>query len=325
MPWIDYGDERVSAIVNRFTGRIRKRFLEVLRKLTIAAPIATLERMIRENRIDDAILLVEAAAMSIASEITAAYIASGTDVGNFIDSLVEIAFDFDGTNPRAQAWMRNNRFRFIAEFTEKQRQSTRAALIRGISTGTNPRVIARDLRAGLGLTHKQTLAVNNFRAMLESGSRRALTRELRDHRFDGTIRRAIVTKRPLTENQIEMMVSRYRERLVNQRAELIARNEALNAVHAGNEEAFQQAIDSGDLSISQLIREWNTAKDERVRGSHKSMHGQTRLFGETFTSGLGNELRYPGDELAPAKDVIECRCALGTRVRVAAAVADALA
>jgi AcrR family transcriptional regulator len=325
MPWVEYGEEDVNRIINRYEGKVRDRFRAIVRKLTEAAPIALIERLIAEGRPYEAIRLVEAAAATLANEITSAYIGSAKDVSKFIDGLVEIAFDFDGSNPRAVAWMRQNRLRFIQEFTDRQRQASREALIRGISEGRNPRAVARDFRGAIGLTRKQVLAAENFRRMLETNSAQALTRGLRDKRFDRTLRQAIVTKRPLTENQIEMMVARYREGLLKQRSEVIARTEALHAVNAGNEAAFQQAIDSGDISLDQLIREWNTAKDERVRGSHKAMHGQKRPWGVPFTSGLGNDLRYPGDELAPAADVIECRCAVGTRVRTSAAVADLVA
>lgn len=321
MPWVDYGDEQVNRIINRYEGRIRRRFRELLERLTEAAPIALLVSLIEQGRAFEAIALVERAAAALANEITAAFIGSAEDVGEFIEGLIQVAFDFDGTNPRATEWMRQNRFRFIQEFTEKQREASREALIQGIMEGRNPREVARGLRESLGLTRRQVLMVENFRKLLRANSSKALTRALRDKRFDPTLKRAILTKRPLTEDQIEMMVSRYRERLLKYRSETIARTEALHAVHAGNEEAFQQAIDNGDLAQEHLIRTWYTAKDERVRGSHRSMHGQTRLFGQPFESGLGNELRYPGDEEAPAEDVIECRCSVGTRIRVNAGLA----
>jgi uncharacterized protein with gpF-like domain len=110
------------------------------------------------------------------------------------------------------------------------------------------------------------------------------------------------------------MVKRYAERMVKYRAEVIARTEALRSVHQGTEEMYRQAIANGDLTAEALSREWNTAKDERVRESHAPMNGQVQPFGQPFISGAGNSLNYPGDPEAPAEEVIQCRCVVGTRI-----------
>ena len=110
------------------------------------------------------------------------------------------------------------------------------------------------------------------------------------------------------------MVGRYRERYLRFRAETIARTEALRAVHQSSEEAYRQAVDQGQLDPGALVRTWITAADERVRGSHRAMMGQQRGFDETFTSGVGNRLRFPGDPNAPASETVRCRCVLTTRL-----------
>ena len=46
------------------------------------------------------------------------------------------------------------------------------------------------------------------------------------------------------------------------------------------------------------------------RESHMDLDGKTALAGEAFQTIWGNELRYPGDPSAPAREVINCHCTL---------------
>lgn len=52
--------------------------------------------------------------------------------------------------------------------------------------------------------------------------------------------------------------------------------------------------------------QWISERDEDVRESHQELDGQIRAIGEDFKSNL----RYPGDDRAPAEEVINCRCVL---------------
>ena len=192
-------------------------------------------------------------------------------------------------------------------------RTVRRALVAGTEAGVNPIAQARNFRAAIGLTETQLAAVDNFERMLREGSAEALTRELRDKRFDRTVARAIAGD-PLSEDQINLMTRRYRERYVKFRSETIARTEALRAVNAGSHEMIQQAVEAGKIDAAQITRQWNTSLDGRERASHAAMHLQPRGFGEAFTSGDGFALMFPGDPAAPAKETIQCRCAVTTRV-----------
>ncbi|MDB5724627.1 MAG: putative head morphosis protein, partial [Novosphingobium sp.] len=50
------------------------------------------------------------------------------------------------------------------------------------------------------------------------------------------------------------------------------------------------------------------AGDKRVRDTHRGMNHQTVGQNESFVSPSGARLRYPGDPLAPAAEIINCRC-----------------
>jgi hypothetical protein len=88
------------------------------------------------------------------------------------------------------------------------------------------------------------------------------------------------------------------------RAARIARTETTRAVNAG--------ILLGGASLPyETMKEWVTAEDERVRDnpfSHTTLHGRVIPLDASFNN--GEDIRFPGDPLASAENVINCRCML---------------
>ena len=213
--------------------------------------LAQLEALIEQGLIEEAIQVASrAAVIRISDGYSAVYNAAGQNTSKFIEDSLEVVIGFDQANFRAVRHLQEERLRFVREFTDEQRRATQSALSDGIERGLNPRAQARNFRSSIGLTAKQQSAVQNFRRLLNrasEGDEEALTRQLRDRRFDRTVRRAIRTGEPLTKTQVERMVGRYRERYVLYRSEVIARTESLRAVHSANDEAYRQSIDEGQI------------------------------------------------------------------------------
>lgn len=245
--------------------------------------------------------------------ISGMYLAATSEVAALRRAGVNTAFD--GTARHALAALARNRLRLVQAFTQQQTEAGLNAVARALEEGKNPIAVARDFRDAIGLAPRQEAAVANFRRLLSEGSGEALTRDLRDHRFDSTIRNA-TAEAPLTRDQIDKMVDRYRERWLKYRAEMIARTEALRALNAGQYSALLQAVEEGSLPEEAIERTWRTARDERVRGSHRPMHGQKRKLREPFVSGNGNLVLYPGDESAEAEETIHCRCTATTELNL---------
>lgn len=308
--------DRLRDLVSTLAPRIRRRFVELIERIKNEKPLRELADMIAAGRIDEALQIGEKAVRLFSMEAANAFEVTGKNTANFMNSKLRLTVAFDATNDRAVRIMQAERLRLIREFTNEQRDVVREALADGINRGLNPIEQARAFRASIGLTRRQMASVRNYRRMLEEQDGAALLRRLRDRRFDATLRAAVDGARPLTKKQIDAMVARYTERYVKYRSEVIARTEAMRAVGLANREMYRQAFDSGDLDPALITREWNTAKDERVRSSHAAMHGQQRGFEDAFVSGDGNKLRFPGDPEAPAEDVINCRCSVGTRIRL---------
>lgn len=300
---IQYAEPRIARQVITVVNLLRDRF-------TLNELVTALER-------GPGIFLqeVQRASGLIASQIaTISYIRSGSDTASWLTDNLNDLFDFDQTNTRAVQALQNNKLRLVQSFTQTQAETARAALVEGTRQGLNPRDQARLFRDSIGLTPRQLQAVSRYRQLLETGNSDALRRQLRDRRFDPTVLRAIEENTSLDKKYVNKLVDRYRERYIKYRSEVIARTEALRGVHEGANEMYMQAIDNGQLTADELSRTWNTAMDERVRGSHASMNGQRVAVNQPFISGNGYSLMYPGDINAPASDTVQCRCVASVRI-----------
>lgn len=296
--------------------RWRRAFMATVKGISNTWTLDYLSNLIERGQFEEALQTARLNASNLANANSQTYILAGQ--ANALTATAELGLHlgFDAVNQRAVNQMQAASLRLIVGFTDDQRDALRVALTTGVREGLNPREVARTARSMIGLTGRQAEAVSNYRSLLTLNSSEALARELRDRRFDTTVRSAINTGNVLAKDQIDRMVDRYAARYVAYRAETIARTEALRSVHEGAYEMLQQVVDAGKADDEDLIRSWVTAHDDRVRDSHAEMDGQeVSGLDEPFISGLGNELMYPGDPDAPAEDVIQCRCVVTTRIR----------
>jgi hypothetical protein len=249
---------------------------------------------------------------AVAAEYEQAFSRAATKITRSLADGIKVQVSYSGTNPRAARHLAEKSAQMILEISQDQRMAIRAILDDAFASGINPKKAAKYIANNIGLTTRQTQAVINYRNLLTRGSQEALDRALRDPRFDPLVR-----SQNLTPADIDRMVANYQRNYIHHRARVIARTEMLAATNAGANEAYTQAIESGSLDQYEYVREWGTAHDERVRGSHRSMHGQVRPYGEKFLSGAGNLLQYPHDPAAPLSERIQCRCFASTRFRLA--------
>lgn len=310
---------RIERLVGLQERRFRRVFLEAVRQIRDSRTLDEIADLLAAGRLEDALDAVEAAARLLGNAYGAALAESAQDTAQFLSTALTVSVSFDVTNARAVSAIQRNTLRLISNFSAEQRQVVRTALARGIAQGLNPRDQARLFREVVGLTPRQEAAVARYRQLLESagteqpGASEALTRRLRDRRFDRTVRRSIRERQPLTKEQVDTMVGRYRDRYVKYRSEVIGRTEALRSAHEGTEEMYAQAMEQGALDPTKVRRTWVATNDDRVRDTHAALNNQERMYGETWESN-GATLRYPGDPLAPASETVQCRCVLTTRL-----------
>jgi hypothetical protein len=313
--------ERLYRLLDDAEPRLRDAFLEAVRQMRDTVSVPEIVALIEAGRTAELLAVTEPAAQILAGAYMDVLEISGADTAKFLsEDVLTSRVIFDRAEERVFSVLSQEKNRVIRLFTNEQNRVITEVLQDGFTRGLNPRVQAREIRESLGLTPYQEGIIRNYRAQLTgradaTPSRQVFQRALRDRRFDRTVERAIRDRRPLSAEQIDRMVSRYRERFVAYHAEVVARTEALSAVHQGVELMYQQSSARGDFAGFSLIRTWFTAEDERVRESHRLLHGQERPFGpDQVWQGLHGDLRYPGDPAAPLAETAQCRCVATTRV-----------
>lgn len=263
---------------------------------------------------------VESAALRFAADAHHAFVTAGQTSAEWLDGKVpDKLIRFDQVNTRAVARAKANQLELVQGLVEEQRTTIRGVLVDGLTRGTNPREMARDIRSTIGLTESQASAVQSYRRALESGDyTNALGRELRDGRSDRTLLAARRDSTSLDADRVDSLVERYRTNFVAHRAEVIARTEALRAAHEGSEEAINQAVQRGDVEADQLLRTWNAGPATRyARADHQHLDGTSVKFGEAFVTRHGVRLRYPGDPQAPVSETAQCRCNVSVTLALA--------
>lgn len=216
-----------------------------------------------------------------------------------------MAMRFDMINPHTVQAVRNYGFNLIRQVTDDTRDGIRAIVSHALQFGGHPEDQARQIRSLIGLTDNQASAVTNFRRLLEDRDMGALDRALRDKRFDGTLNRVLGDEGVdnLTPEQVDRMVERYASRMLDFRANNIARTETINAARLGTQQAWVQSTESGLLERSKVRQGWMVTPDDRLCvycAAVPALNPDGVRLGEQFITPLGPS---DGPTLHP-----QCRC-----------------
>lgn len=232
---------------------------------------------------------------------------------------------FSVRNPGAEAWLAENAAARVTGYMQNMRDVLQDTLLQGMQQGANPLKTARELvgtlqktdkyRKGgtLLLTRQRAATVRNaqtaFRVGDVEGMRHYLTLGERDRRFDGAVKAAIAKEAPLATAKADQIIGYLADNYLKERAELIARTEALAALNAGKAEAFRQATSAAGINDSFIHREWSSTGDKKVRPDHQHLDGQ-KVVGINTPYRLpdGQPIMRPGDMKAGVKQVARCRC-----------------
>lgn len=311
---------RWDQLLEHWNGQLKKAFLEAIHKIADTARLDKIAKMLEGGDIDGAVRAVgldPASFRPFDKTFGAAFEAGGVATAQLAPA--KLQFQFNIRNVAAENWLRRYSSDLIAEIFDDQRQMVRNALSAAMSKGVNPRTAALDLvgkigpnghRQGglIGLTSSQEQWVRNYQEDLLTDPIKALTRKLRDKRFEKTIATYAAEQKPLPLSLINKIITSYRNRALRYRAETIARTEAMAALHEAQNQAVTQMLANGVVDTQQIDFVWHTAHDNRVRDTHQTMDGQRRHYGFAFVTGSGAQLRYPGDPAGSAAEIINCRC-----------------
>jgi hypothetical protein len=327
----------LDALIDVFIPRIRKAFLAAIQDIVDEAIINEMIKAIQNGDVEAAFRAVgysDAAMRPLTAVIEQAYEEGGVLTGKTFPKRLstpngKTVFRFDVRNSRAEAWLRDKSSTLITRIEEDTRKNVQSALTIGMEQGRNPRNVALDIvgridpstgkRSGglVGLSANQEGWVRSARAKLVTLDERYFDMELRDKRFDSTVRKAIERDEPLSAETIDKLIGRYRDNSLKWRGDNIARTEAMQSLNAAEWEATKQAVDIGAVLEQHVRREWDDAGDKRVRFSHRRLNKQTVGLNEPFVSPVtGAKMMHPGDTSlgAGADEVAMCRCRVRSKI-----------
>lgn len=324
-------------LLDKLENPVLREFRAAVAGMRSRASVARLTRAIERNDLDAA--FYEAGIRPgqwapLAEQLRNAYVEAGV-FSIASDVPKRFGKTFNPMNPRAQAWLLRKSSTLIEGLDSSQRKAIRTVLEAGMASGRGPRTTALDivgrvsaqtgrrtggvlgLSGSQGLTGSQAQYVVNARTQLEQLDPAYFNRTRRDRRLDPLVRNAIKTKTPLSPDQVNMIIGRYEDRLLQTRGETIARTETLAAMNEAADEALRQVVEEGLAPAEAVERVWNHSFSLNEREGHKAMHGQVRGVGEPFVNPLTRAmLMHPGD--GPASEVINCRCIVTHRINFSA-------
>jgi hypothetical protein len=283
------------------------------------ATLAQIEDALSDGRVNDAYAIVDSYVVRMADAVLTPVTGLGQQEAQALAVQAGaagsgVAVSFNPMSPEVVEAMSRNRMEFIRDFTADQRLAVNEALQRALREGLGPAETTREFRDAIGLTSYQQSIVDRYRSLLENNSSQALDYQLRDRRYDRGLENAIDGEYILSDERIDMMVDRYRERLLQMRGETIARTESGRVLEEVRNLTTYQVADSAGIPYDRIVKVWMATQDARTRETHENLSGQARLLEDAFLSESGALLMYPHDRNAPAEEVINCRCQIAHQI-----------
>jgi len=173
-----------------------------------------------------------------------------------IRSQTRQAFLFDISQDNAQRYLQQHGAALIRDVSNETRQAIQGAILRANQDGLSSRSAAREIRGLVGLTDRDTQAVQSLRArMVAAGN---------------------------TPAQIERTTRAKTNQLLRRRAGNIARTESATAVGDGRQQAWQQAINEGVVDATKATKSAMAAIDNRTSLLCRNIDGSTVPINQPF-------------------------------------------
>lgn len=301
----------MDKLVDALEAKLKRSFVEMVRSIRSENTIAELASKISRGDLSNLLEGIDIAVEKFTTDITAGYVKAGQKAARRLNEQVPRPVKFNMATEDAMTWIEETQETLTRALIADQQALAQSVIANGRARGMTDQQIAEELRDSLGMSSKQYEHVASYRRALEAGDyKNAMNRKLGDKRSTRALQAAADEGTFLGQQRIDAMVRRYSDRWVAHRASTVALAEANGASHAAVDELYRQAIENGDVDEEDVVRVWQTRGDHRVRGSHRTMHGQKRRIGVAFVSGKGSLIMFPCDPNADASETAGCRCRL---------------
>jgi hypothetical protein len=335
--------ERLAA---KMEPALAKALMELLSKMQGGVDLEAIAAALKAGDVGKVVSLIASATDAVTESavvnavqdtVWAAGALAATNAGQF----TSVAFQFNRLNPRLIDWLQGYSLGLIKQIKADTREAIREKLVTGMTAGDNPIKVAREIKTVTGLTRRQAKAIENYRKELESfhlktsaksyglgnkidrvNGRQVFkpdvdgtpkdgidARRLRDFRYDGRLKSAMASGKPIPPAQIDKMVEAYARKYRQFRSQTIARTEALRATNFGVQDAWRQIIEAGAAPEELVRRQWIVAKDERLCEVCAPVPGMNPKKGVPFAQAFNTPV---GPYMLPPLHV-SCRCVVFIR------------
>lgn len=311
-------DARLEAVLARAERELLTALRRAARETRAELSVVGIRALLERGRIEEVDRRYALHLAAVVAAAQAAVLSSGRSAAAEIAAQTGRARFLDQSDPRLAGALRDEGRRLLSGLADAQRAATREALGEALRDGDGLDEQARSVWDSIGATAAHVRAARaHLRRMLLERPSRDTGRDA--FAFAPGVRpdeESPPEDRPADRGQARRSASVLLLGSAALGLEALALDSAQATTNLGLSLALAQAEDDGVLEDVEFV--WSTARDERVRRSHRFMEGQVRPEGEPFRSGDGNQLRFPGDPDAPASDRVRCRCLRRARAGVAA-------
>lgn len=187
-------------------------------------------------------------------------------------------FEFNINNPNIVKYINEKTGELIKYLSQTSKEATNKIILDTYLRGYHPDKAARQIKSLLALTERQSKAVDNYVAnAIEQG---------------------------FSESKAFERGQQYAEKLLEYRAENIARTEIMEAVNRGYHETINQGIERGIIPPTKTTKKWIVTPDDRLCEICRPLGGQERNLDGLFDGQYLTPPRHP-----------RCRCSLSYEIR----------
>lgn len=335
-----------AQLIDSLEPEIKRGFLASVTDLSAQVDWRRLLENLESGNIDGAIaaLNISPAAWSqYSASVTSAYAASGSAYAAQIQQagIGSIGTRFNMTNPRAEAWIRENVGGSITGFVREQIEVARNVIEEGYAAGKGPRNIGTDLvgrverpggaRQG-GVLGLDAPRANRLRRVADGMQTPEGVQSLVIKHQNGSlslrykVNRATANRilsayrkgEAVPEAQRLTSERQYRNALLQARGDTVATTETANAVLNARDEEWKQVIEAEGIRPENVLKTWRHARGATIyhREDHLAMSGATvRGINTPFQFPDGVNMQYAHDPAGGAKHNVNCSCSVEYTVR----------
>jgi hypothetical protein len=313
----------VEKLIKKHSPAIRDAFMQAVYSARKTIDLDALVDALSRNDLAGAMQVINITPekfWSVAAASEAAFMSAGALAESAFPLWVQGNFSFNGGHPRAIQLARSHAADLVQGIADDQVAAIRLYLESALTGDRGVTSVALDItgrinsltkrREGgiIGLTSQQTDWVINARYELQRLDENYFTRALRDKRLDKAIRAAMDSGKPLSRQEIDKAINRYKDNWLAYRGRLIGENEAFTAQSLGRHEAMQQMLEGG--VVGRITKKWIHGHSKKPRPDHRALDGVVKDMADDFTMSDGTRMAMPHDPRGGAKHSAKCKCTM---------------